>query len=745
MNRSLVVGAWLFGLFLVEVARAEAEAPLLVHGRVTNQEGIGLQSAALYLRGSAIATTTDEAGRFELRGRFAGPVTLVIRRAGYAATELSLTIEGRPIEVEVILLPLAFTETISVRAPVLEEFLPNSMQRSGLDALITPGTAGDLFRAVQMMPGLAKVDEGAGLFVRGGDVSETITFLDRARVAHPYRYETTTGGLFGTVPPWQVSGFSLASGGFPARYGNALSGVLELSGLEAPQRREAMVSVGLGAASASIAFPLGSSAGARVSSNQTYTRALFEANDLEQEFSRYPDSTDLSATVDFGTPEAGWFRAFAFREREEVGVATREGGFTGTLESGADNRLYSLGWERRLGGCCLASALVAGIAFAQSSNIGVVDLREEDTVEQARFEILALSDRWSFRFGTEWEIEQALLAGEVPIRGGDMGGIDGTKRWRQELTSRRGGGYLEVERELGPLRLDVGARADHHSLQESWTWDPRLALVWNAGAGQSFRLAWGIYHQAPDLPYLDITWGNPDLDVMRAEHWALGYQVRLAADALYLRVETYSKTYEDLPVEDGSEQFVSDGYGSARGLDLYGRLTAGRWSGWLSYSYLRARRRWTRWQERGKYAVPDEPVRPDFEIPHTVQLSMNVNLPASMAIGGSARWATGRPFTPVAGAQSTPEGIRPLYGPPQSERLPDYRRVDLNLSRSWPLPHGGLAVGYLGIINLLDRRNVFEYAYSEDYSEREPARSSFGRSFYFGMSFQMHAGQEVSP
>ena len=40
----------------------------------------------------------------------------------------------------------------------------------------------------------------------GGDVSETVVLLDQATVVHPYRYESPTGGVFGTIPSFMVQG-----------------------------------------------------------------------------------------------------------------------------------------------------------------------------------------------------------------------------------------------------------------------------------------------------------------------------------------------------------------------------------------------------------------------------------------------------------------------------------------------------------------------------------------------------------
>src|SRR5262249_58175446 len=98
-----------------------------------------------------------------------------------------------------------------------------------------PGAAADLMRALQTLPGVAQIDEGAGLYVRGGDSSEVLVLLDDAVVFHPYRAETPGGGLFGSVEPFLLEGASFATGGFSARWGNALSAVLDLHGLARPE------------------------------------------------------------------------------------------------------------------------------------------------------------------------------------------------------------------------------------------------------------------------------------------------------------------------------------------------------------------------------------------------------------------------------------------------------------------------------------------------------------------------------
>jgi hypothetical protein len=102
-------------------------------------------------------------------------------------------------------------------------------------------------------------------------------------------------------------------------------------------------------------------------------------------------------------------------------------------------------------------------------------------------------------------------------------------------------------------------------------------------------------------------------------------------------------------------------------------------------------------------------------------------------VGLSWRWASGRPFTPILGAQRAGDGYLPLYGPINSERLPAYARLDLSVSH--PSVVAGLPVIlFAGLSNALGRTNVFQYTYSADFSRREPVRSAAPRSFYFGFT-----------
>ena len=51
---------------------------------------------------------------------------------------------------------------------------------------------------------------------------------------------------------------------------------------------------------------------------------------------------------------------------------------------------------------------------------------------------------------------------------------------------------------------------------------------------------------------------------MCALHYVAGYEAGRETEGIYVRAEGFVKTYADLPLEDGVQGYVADGYGSAR-------------------------------------------------------------------------------------------------------------------------------------------------------------------------------------
>ena len=95
--------------------------------------------------------------------------------------------------------------------------------------LVTVGGAnGDLYKALQTLPGTQVQGETGELLVRGGSSRETQTFIDGMHVLNSYTSNSINTPARSRYSTFMFSGVNLASGGAPQEYGEALSAVLPL-------------------------------------------------------------------------------------------------------------------------------------------------------------------------------------------------------------------------------------------------------------------------------------------------------------------------------------------------------------------------------------------------------------------------------------------------------------------------------------------------------------------------------------
>lgn len=97
-----------------------------------------------------------------------------------------------------------------------------------IDVYTAPGGTADILQVFQMLPGATRASEGSDLYVRGGDPDESPVLVEGAPLVYPGVFETLHGGVFGILDPSVLARAYFSSGGFSARYGDALSGVVEL-------------------------------------------------------------------------------------------------------------------------------------------------------------------------------------------------------------------------------------------------------------------------------------------------------------------------------------------------------------------------------------------------------------------------------------------------------------------------------------------------------------------------------------
>ncbi len=691
---------------------------LIIRGQIVGEENQPLAYANIFIQETMNGVMSDENGRFELVCPI-DPInsgcTLLCAYMGYESFSERLTpLAERILERSIRLREIVFeSQPMTVTASSFITADTNGVTLNSLEIVRTPGAAADVFWAIKSYPGLQQVDEGAGLFVRGGEMSETVILLDGARISHPYKFESPTGGFFGAFTPFLLKGSYFSSGGYSARYGNALSGVLAMESLDLPTKTHFSLGLGLAAFSAMARVPLiNDKLGFSFSGNLSHTGALFRFNHSRRSFSSFPASSDVNLNLVFKPHPNHQIKLFLFMESDQVGVAVDDPVHSGEYAGKTVNRIINLGYRGLAGRWFIESNLCYELTEQQKS-MAVMELDQHD--RSGQFTIHAerrLRSKLLFRAGGGGWLEQSQNYGQVPYTQNDLNPFAAVYTLSIDHHSFDSWGFSEIEWKLNPkATITPGFRLETTYPDHQYRAEPRLSVNYSIATRSVFTLATGLYHQSPDHWLTDPDIGNPDLAPAKAIHYIAGYSY--ARDDRMLRLESYYKDYRHLPLESESVNYTSDGNGHAWGVDAFLKESFGALSTRISYSYLHARRRW----RNSPHATS-----PLFDITHNLNLVINYDLNENWSFGGGYRYATGKPYS------SSPTTYH-------DDRVPAYSKTDLTIQYIVSLFPGNMTILYLAIANLFNRDNILDYAYSDDYSQRIAVKSAFRRSIYFGLVF----------
>ncbi|HEX4682102.1 MAG TPA: TonB-dependent receptor [Gemmatimonadaceae bacterium] len=706
---------------------AQTSQPHIVRGTTVAISGGPVPGAKVLVLESLDSAVADNEGRFTLRISASGSVTVVARRIGFAPatavvpvdTNGTITLTMHP--QATVLVPIA------VQAGAYTAGNERGMTLTSLEVVTTPGATADVARAMQTLPGVQNVDEGTGLFVRGGDVSETRILLDNTVMLSPYNYETPAGNYTVTVNPFLLDGIFFSSGGFGARYGNILSGVADLRTQGRPAQNTITAVAGLASLSTGADFAFAHGLAAHVTAARNDTQWLFKLNGETRSYVPPPNGNDVSASLIYNYRPTAEIKTFAIARSQALGISASDPSSLGGYSTGSHGSMIVSGWKDVFGSIAPELALSYSTVH-RNDGYGPFGLENAERWSQLFTQTAwALQERITMRLGGDLDWRDARFIGTLPES--LIGGPPNTRftEFDSRAAGGRNGAFTEADwRALEDLRLIVGLRTDYSTFTHERTVDPRLSAAYRAG-DVTLTAAAGEYHQVSDPLYFADGIGHPGIGPMGARQYVLGGQ--LGEDKRIVRVEMYDKRYRDLVGLTRDKVVEDGGTGQARGVDAFVRRPIWPYASVrLTYSYVDARR-----------TDPNTAVeaRAPFDVTHSMTFIFDQELPKGWSFASAFRYATGKPFTPVIGASpdSDEAGVWiARYGAPYSERLPAAEKFDISVSRVRRLNARNMLVCFFSLDNVFDRENIYTYTYTADYSRRIPIRSVFKRSFYIGAS-----------
>jgi outer membrane receptor for ferrienterochelin and colicin len=223
-----------FFLFTFSIAAAFAQTAT-IEGTVKSASGDALPGATVQVRDTKLGAIARSNGSFKIANVPVGSRVVEVRSIGYeTATRTIVVKEGETAKLQIVLKESAVnTDEVQVFAQRRRQEQTDTRTSvttvDPREAKYRPGAAEDVMRSLQGLPGVvAANDFSSQLIIRGSGPDQNLIVMDNIEVFNPYRLY----GFISMFNPETVSDITLLTGGFPAKYTDRLSAVLDISNRE---------------------------------------------------------------------------------------------------------------------------------------------------------------------------------------------------------------------------------------------------------------------------------------------------------------------------------------------------------------------------------------------------------------------------------------------------------------------------------------------------------------------------------
>lgn len=588
-----------------------------------------------------------------------------------------------------------------------------------------PDVGEDPVRIAQRLPGVAASGASAKAHLRGGEENEIGIVLNGNWLFDPFHIRDYQS-IFSAIDARAIEGVEIYTGGFSARYGDRMSGLVLMDSLrlDKPRHNE----IGLSVFNTSL-LTAGSS------------------DDTSWMFSARRGNLDLVIDPQYGRPSYfDVFGEFAWsptpNSRLSVHALYADDTVRLVLESDPAEREQVMSNTRNAQvwlklendwSADLASSTVLSYVDYSNDRRGeasdpekmiarVVDLRQSRQVGFQQDWIWSPSDRHR----TQWGLRVVHSNADFDYAGqAEYFGLQAAYAGRPEALSRsvvaspEGGSYALYVADRWKLSerslLEWGLRWDDQTytdLSSDSQLSPRISVLFRIAENSEFRLSAGRYHQSQAIESLQVEDGLTNYwPAQRADHLIAGFYHRMVGDRS-LRLEAFVKDikrvrprFENLfdplgimPELQPDRIRLDPTSARARGLEISMDHNSDTWNWWASYTWskvtddIAGRHQPRSWDQR-----------------HALQAGVGLDgekWSFSAAASLHSGWPTTGLTLRIIGTDSDGEPVfEAIPGPRNAERLGSFAAVDARLSRSFDLERGSL-LAFIEISNVFNRRNV---------------------------------------
>jgi hypothetical protein len=227
--KCLLKGVVLF-IFVIFCSVLYSQPVTEINGVIKDKANEPLIGANVYIYKTIEGGITDTDGKFKFFTSKTDTVTLIVSYLGFKDYKITSDV-SRLKNLQIILEPKdqVFDDIVVVASSFNLGADGNKLKKmNSLDIVMTGSSNGDIYAALQSLPGTQKVGENGRLYVRGGESEETQTFINGMHVLVPYTTNAENSIQRSRFSPFLFKGINFTLGGYGAEYGQALSSVLPM-------------------------------------------------------------------------------------------------------------------------------------------------------------------------------------------------------------------------------------------------------------------------------------------------------------------------------------------------------------------------------------------------------------------------------------------------------------------------------------------------------------------------------------
>jgi hypothetical protein len=715
----------------------------VVSGSVVDAtNGEAIPGCSVYLEGTEIGVSSVSNGYYRLDRVPRGNYTLIFSIIGYKEVrrrialenEASVLYEHAKLERSPIQMPEV---EVSSRRIEFEQEVTASAYRIDKQALKhTPVIVErDLFRTLMTLPGVTFVsDFTSALYVRGGSPDQNLVLLDNMVLYNPFHF----GGFLSTFMIDAVESVEFLTGGFPVRYGNRLSAVLDVESAD-PEALGGYLSTSLLATEGAAWGRIGKFGGIVTARHTYFDKVIPIFFDFEFPYYFY----DIHGVLSWRASPKTRLAATFFHTKDKLDFGEQDI----PIGVGWGNQLITLRLIQELRDSWIAKAWVGWSRY--TAEFTFTDLMDAENIIDdfsARTMFIRTGERSTLDFGAEGSLYKFLYkVNAEPFATYYINGRPETgaffASWKYKpnpLFLFQAGTRLSVYHAFYPDTLRdslTNEMTGIDTLEKTWLEpEARVSGKYFITADDAVNCSVGNFYQnlamvLPEGGRIPTNFWIPlyaRYEPQHALHFILGYE-HLFTDGSRIRIEPYYKHYlhllafnETFDISDADEDLFSSGAGRAYGVDFGIEKSSGRLTGWVSYSLAFSR-----------FISDTLEFYTSFDRRHSLNILGSYDLGKNWRVNAHFVFASGMPYAGTLGRyrmnywdpvrQEWRHQWVTIQADRNSLRFPAYHRLDIGASKAWEFRWSTLTVR-ADIINLYNHKNVMLYYY--DLSNEPPVQKS---------------------